>query len=65
MGEDDGIGFARDGRTGSVDDRDDLRALLAGVADRLDRIHGFAALRNCDNQGFFSNNRVSVAEFAG
>ena len=65
MGEDDGIGFARNSRTGSVDDRDDLRPLFAGVADCLDRIHRFAALRNRDNQGLFSNNRVSVAEFAG
>ena len=65
MGEDDGIGFARNSRTRSVDDRDDLRPLFAGVADRLDRIHRFAALRNRDNQGLLANDWVSVAEFAG
>ena len=65
MGEDDGIGFARNSRTRSVDDRDDLRPLFAGVADCLDRIHRFAALRNRDNQGLLANDRIAVAEFAG
>ena len=63
--EDHGVGLARDRRTGRVDDGDDLRALLAGVTDRLDRIHGLAALGDGDDQGLLADDRVAVAELAG
>ena len=63
--EDHGVGLARDGRSGRVHDGDDLRALLAGVTDRLDGVHGLAALGDGDDQRLFADDRVAVAELAG
>ena len=65
MGEDDGVGLARDRRAGRIHDGDDLGALLAGVANRLDGVHGFAALRDGDDQRLLAHDGVAVAELAG
>ena len=65
MREDHGVGLAGDRRAGRVDDGDDLRALLAGVADRLNRVHGLAALGDGDDQCLLADDRVAVAELAG
>ena len=65
MREDHGVGLAGDRRAGRVDDGDDLRALLARVADRLDGVHGLAALGDGDDQGLLADDRVAVAELAG
>ena len=63
--EDHRVRLARDRRARRVDDGDDLRALLAGVTDRLDRVHGLAALGDGDDQGLLADDRVAVAELAG
>ena len=60
VGEDHGVGLARDGRAGRIHDGNDLRALLARVADRLDRVHGFAALGDGDDQGLLTDDGVAV-----
>ena len=65
MGEDHGVGLARNGRAGRIHDGNDLRTLLARVADRLDRVHGFAALGDGDDQGLLTDDGVAVAELAG
>ena len=65
VGEDDGVRLARDRRAGRIHDGDDFRALLAGVADRLNGVHGFAALRDGDDQRLLADDGVAVAELAG
>ena len=65
MGQQNRVGLTRNSRARSVHDCHDLRALLASVTDRLDRVHGFTGLRDGHNQCLFGDDRVAVAELRG
>ena len=60
-----GVGLPRNGRTVSVADRNHLCALLPGVADRHERVHGFTRLGQGHHQGFLVHNGVPVPELVG
>ena len=60
-----GIGLPRNGRTVGVTDRNHLCALLPGVADRHERVHGFTRLGQGNHQGFLVHNGVPVPELVG
>ena len=59
---DDRVGLARDGRTLRVADRQGLRAVLAGVLDGHERVHGLARLADRDDERVGADHRVAVAE---
>ena len=62
VGVDDRVRLARDRRAVGVADREHLRALLPGVAECHQGVHGLAALADRDHQGVAVEDRVAVAE---
>ena len=63
MGVDGCIGFTSQSCTLGVADAEDLCALLLGVANCHQSVHGFAGLANCQNQSVFINHWIAVTEF--
>ena len=59
------VGFAWDGRALRVADGQYLGALFTRVAQRHQRVHGLAGLRNGHHQRSGGEDRVTVAEFVG
>ncbi len=61
----DAIGLPRDGRLAHIDDRDDVLALGAAVAQRRQRVRRLARLRDEQGGAAFIERRLAVAEFRG
>ena len=59
------VGFAWDGRALRVADGQYLGTLFTRVAQRHQRVHGLAGLRNGHHQRSGGEDRVTVAEFVG
>ena len=60
-----GVGETRDRRGRHVDDADRLGAVRLGVAQRSERVGGFARLRDDDRQPVLFDRRFAVAVFGG